>query len=148
MLLITYALPSKPLIVDQQLVYGLNLADPTYGQPGCIDILLSANTFAALSCLRKESDIATIALETKLALVLYGKATSDSSQHQRNCFLITTKDNISAVQQFLKVEEVPTLNSLSPDDLKCEDFYEQTHTHELQMVVISSKFLLHSNLKF
>lgn len=129
--MITYTLPTKMLIVDQNLVSGLELADPTYGQPGGIDILLSASVFAALTipCLRKESSIATIALQTKLGWVLYGDASSDTAQQHRTCFHVTAEDRISSVlQEFWRMEEIPNPKRLTPDDAKCEEIFAQTHT--------------------
>lgn len=127
--IITYTLPTKSLTVDTNLIAGLQLADPTYGTPGTIDILLSASVVAALTIpnLRKEATLSTIALQTKLGWVLFGEAKSNSSQPNRKCFHITPSDQISTLlQEFWKVEEVPTKQILSKEDEKCQQIYSDT----------------------
>lgn len=65
---VTHPLPTKTVLVDHNFIADLNLADPTYGKPGNIDILLSSNVFAALTipCVRKNAAAATIAMQTHL----------------------------------------------------------------------------------
>lgn len=130
--MLTQTLPTRSLVVNPQLIADLELADPHYGTPGRIDVLLSASVFASITipCLRKESSIATIALQTRLGWVMYGEAVAKTDQN-RSCFHVTTLDQISTVlQDFWKVEEVPSSNTLSPDDEKCERIYAETHTRQ------------------
>lgn len=129
--IITYNLPSKSLHVGQSLIENLELADPSYG-PGCIDILLSASSFAALTLPSIRKEAATIALQTKLGWVLYGEATASSHpHHQRACFHITAEDTIStALQNFWKIEETPPTVVHSPEDAECELIYAQTHSRD------------------
>lgn len=74
--MLTHTIPTKPLVVDHRFVADLELADPHYGTPGRIDILLSASVFAAITIprLRKEESANTVALQTKLGWVVYGEA--------------------------------------------------------------------------
>lgn len=126
---ITYSLPTKPLKVDQNLISGLELADPTYGTPGTIDILLSASVVAALTmpCLRKYES--TIALQSKLGWVLYGEAKADTSNNHRTCFHVSSEDHLSNVlQKFWNIEDVSSDTPLSKDDERCEQIFAETHT--------------------
>lgn len=128
---LTHTLPSRRLVVDKRLVANLELADPFYGTPGRIDILLSASVFASITIpgLRKEESIATVALQTKLGWVLYGEAFVQTDSFQRTCYHTTTVDKVSSVlQEFWKVEEVPCADSLSLEDAKCEQIYASTHS--------------------
>lgn len=133
---ISYALPNKPLVVDRNLLVGLNLADPTYGKPGRIDILLSARVFAAITlpCLRKDTSLATIALNTKLGWVLYGEAIADSSQSNQQsqaCFHTSYQDETASVlNKFWQVEEVSVPYSNTKDDDRCEQIFEQSHSRD------------------
>lgn len=129
--MITHTLPSRSVAVDQQLVSNLDLADPTYGTPGSIDVLLSANVFASLMLpsVRKGNDASTVALHTQLGWVLFGRAGPEPNQYHRTCFHVSSEDRVSAaLQEFWQVEEVSMPSSLSPDDERCEMMYEATYT--------------------
>lgn len=130
---ITYNLPNKPVCVSPQLIDDLELADPSYGTPGRIDILLSARNFAALTlpAIRKNTSTDTIVLQTKLGWVLYGAATANAIQHPRSCFHVTVEDRISStLQDFWKIEEVAAVSTLSLDDDKCERIFANTHRRD------------------
>lgn len=134
LLAVTHPLPTKTVLVDQTFIAGLNLADPTYGTPGNIDILLSSTVFAALTipCVKKDSAAATVAMQTKLGWVLYGEAIENSNHHQRACFHTTSEDQVSAaLQEFWRIEEISAPPSLTPDDQKCEEIFASTHTRNL-----------------
>lgn len=129
--IITYSMPNEAVVVSPKLISNLPLADPTYGTPGNIDILLSASSFAALTLpsIKKEAAASTIALETKLGWVLYGEASAESSQNRRACFHVLSDDGVSsALQQFWKLEEVTNCPMQSPDDVECQKIFEETHS--------------------
>lgn len=50
------------------MLIGLQLADPTYGRPGCIDVILSAEIVAEvmLEGIRRVAESGTIAQQTKV----------------------------------------------------------------------------------
>lgn len=128
---VAHTLPSRTVMVNQKLVTDLNLADPSYGTPGSIDVLLSANVFADLTLpsVRKRPDAPTVALQTKLGWVIFGAATSKPAQTHRTCFHVSSEDRISAaLQEFWRIEEVSSTPPLSPDDERCEQIYATTHT--------------------
>lgn len=128
---ITHPLPTKSILVDQQFISGLDLADPTYGCPGNIDILLSANVFAALTMpfVHKDTSAATIAMQTKLGWVLFGEALANSIQDKRACFDTTSEDRVAAaLQDFWRLEEVANSSTFSPDDIQCEKMYAEKHS--------------------
>lgn len=130
--IITYNLPNKSVFLHQSLISNLELADPTYGVPGNIDMLLSASIFAALTLPSIKKEASTIALHTKLGWVLYGEATIESKKSQRQCFHATSEDMISAtLQDFWKVEEVADSPMHSNDDIKCENIFNQTHSRTI-----------------
>lgn len=131
--ILTHSIPTRPLAVDQRLITNLELADPYYGTPGKIDVLLSASVFAAITIprLRKEESVATVALQTKLGWVIYGEAETASTSDQRTCYHVSTLDQVSSIlQDFWKVEEVPCINAMSKEDEKCEQVYALTHTRD------------------
>lgn len=128
---ITNVLPAIDVRVSPQLVDQLELADPTYGSPGTIDILLSAHVFASLTLpsVRKAEASPTVALQTKLGWVLFGEATPSPKPFHRSCFHVASEDRVSAaLQAFWRIEEVATASTRSPDDDKCEEVYANTHT--------------------
>lgn len=128
---ITHTLPARNVQVGQTLVEQLELADPSYGTPGPIDILLSATVFAELTLpsVRKEANASTVAIETKLGWVLFGAATHSITSRHRTCFHVAADDQVSAaLQDFWKVEEVSVTPRLSMNDEKCEQLYHTTHT--------------------
>lgn len=125
---ITHNLPSKQLTVPKELVEDLELADPSYGTPSTIDMLLSASTFAALTLPSIKKQSATIALQTRLGWVLYGEAATTDVQQTKSCFHVMVEDPVSAaLQKFWQLEEIAVEKTQSADDVLCEQIYAQTH---------------------
>lgn len=72
-------------------VKDIQLAAPTYGTPGAIDIILSADIVAQIMVdgLRRGISASPLAQNSKFGWVLFSRVTIDHSQPQVSCFHIT-----------------------------------------------------------
>lgn len=103
---------------------GLLLADPTYNQPGNIDLLLGADVYAQilLEGVIKGPNGSPIAQQTTFGWVLSGKINQNSKFKITN--LHTTIDQ--QLQKFWEIEELQGTKLLTTEELQCEQFYART----------------------
>lgn len=125
----------------------LTLADPTFLEPGHIDVLLGADAYAniLLPGLLK-GDIGTpIAQNSVLGWIVSGNVAPSSSVNsatiQISSFHLTTDTN-DILQKFWEIEEVPSERKLTPENEWCTQFFTQTHQRQP-----NGKFLVKLPLK-
>ncbi len=109
---------------------GLQLADPEFGKPGRVDILLGIETFVEVvhQGRRKGSHDSPTAIETEFGWVLAGSTGSVTSStivsHQAS---VLSGDDI--LRQFWEVEEKPVANStLTPEERVVLNHFQAKHT--------------------
>lgn len=116
----------------------LPLADPTFAQPGKVDLLLGAKIYKhiILPGLLKGSPDEPVAQQTSLGWIVTGDDSSNYSETDISQFhsgiqafhsCIDIDDNL---KRFWELESVPTTVQKSDEDIRCEEFYDKTHRRE------------------
>lgn len=125
-------------------ITNLKLADPQFNTPSSVDLLLGADIFphilldGRLTGKKNEPS----AMNTIFGWVLLGKVNYPTSP-QINTFFTSLNslalDNL--IKRFWEIEEIPQINSYSPDDALCEKLYSDTHfRNESGRFVVSLPF--------
>ncbi|XP_043469877.1 uncharacterized protein LOC122503416 [Leptopilina heterotoma] len=110
----------------------LNLADPNFGIPSGIDILLGADSWGLIveaDLIRGKSNEEPFAQRTKFGWVVFGPTSQISANHSTqktfNVYVKEDDDNLSdLLQAFWKLEEVPEGNHVNDND--CELLFSTT----------------------
>ena len=134
---VTCDLPLCPVPFDLQWkhVSDLPLADPGFGQPGRIDILLGVDVF--VDVLRHGRWMAPpgspTALETEFGWVLCGSAGSTNSSTQANLHITTFHTSVASgddiLRKFWEIEESPSHHSsLSMEERTVIRHFESNHS--------------------
>ena len=132
---VTSDLPQRP--VHQKSTWShlheLNLADPDFGRPGRIDILLGVDVYAdiVLQGRRTGPPDAPVAFETKFGWVLAGRTSSISlSNHCVTVNHVSTTCGDELLSKFWEVEETPkshTMNSYSQEERSVIHHFKENH---------------------
>ena len=132
---VTSNLPLQPTPVDQKWKHlsGLQLADPSFGQPGRIDLLLGVEVFAEvlLHGRRCGGPGSPVALETQFGWVLAGSTSSSSSSSQvvaSHHTMLGFGDDL--LRRFWDVEEVVVKNCFTPEESAVMDHFKNHHTRQ------------------
>lgn len=131
---LTHVLPSQPVEVDISLVRTLQLADPKYGQPGHIDILLSADIYAKimLDGLNRGSTGSPIAQQTTFGWILCGICkTTRQMASNATCLHTTIDGGDRTLRAFWELEEVETVKQRNPEDVRCEEVFKKFTIREV-----------------
>ena len=102
-----------PLNLEWKHVADLPLADPGFGQPGRIDILLGADIFVdvLLQGRRTRPSGSPVAIETEFGWVLSGSTDKSTSMDQVNLQAITFHTSVTSgddiLRRFWEIEESP-----------------------------------------
>ena len=114
-------------------VRGLELADPSFGLPGKIDLLVGAEVYCNLITgnLRKGTEGQPVAQETTLGWILSGpvskKQESNPAHSTASAFSVTTDVSLhEQLQSFWNIENPPAQYPSSPQDEYCERFFLST----------------------
>lgn len=114
---------------------GLLLADSNYTTPGSIDLILGADVYSQIieDGIIKGDLHSPIAQRTKFGWILSGPVSINSSPNHFQGYHVTTdRELYDVLQQFWKLEEVPSspTSSLSVDEQECERHYQLTHSRD------------------
>lgn len=126
------SLPSVRISLDScPHLQGLTLADPNYGKPKTIEILLGSEIYAQIMRpgLRFGSYSQPTAFATVFGWVLAGK-TDPTCASQRSVKALCASqapDIESTLKSFWELESIPCQRIVAPDDLKCEEQFSCTH---------------------
>ena len=108
-------------------IESLDLADPSFGRPGNVDILLGADVYARLlrEGLQKGPHGAPTAQRTALGWIVFGAVAAPPGN---NSVVLTTRveeqDSLhDLLRGFWELEEVERQRDLSPEDLECEKHF-------------------------
>ncbi|XP_017494466.1 PREDICTED: uncharacterized protein LOC108382606 [Rhagoletis zephyria] len=132
---ITSLTPGVPVATSSwKHLHGLPLADPHFGTPGPVDILLGADVWGLTveaGIVRRPTD-QPHAQRTSLGWVGFGPANGGSSTthrpqslHAKICDSEVSLEEL--VRYFWKWEELPSNTAVTEDD-ECEQFFAMTHT--------------------
>lgn len=116
---------------------GITLADPNFLQPGKIDLLLGADTYAdiLLTGLKKGPPNTPVAQNTIFGWIISGKTIS-CNEEPRDRIQVTNLhsrielDNI--LKNFWEIEEVPIPKYLTAEDIQSEEIFVKTHSRDSQ----------------
>ena len=120
-----------PLGLDWKHVTDLSLADPQFGQPGRIDILLGVNVFTdvLLHGRRNRPPGSPVAFETEFGWVLSGSTDGGASQEQVNlqatAFHACAGSGDDILHKFWELEESPS--NASVDECIVVRHFEENH---------------------
>ena len=107
--IVTTDLPTQPVAYDQRWKHltGLRLADPDFGKPGRIDILLGADVFNQSVCLGQRYGPAgsPTAFSTCFGWVLAGSVHGSYQQRMETACFASTASCDSLLSKFWEVED-------------------------------------------
>lgn len=111
-------------------INNLKLADPSFGVPKEIDLLLGAELFPTIFqngiLAGKEGE--PVALNTIFGWVLMGKVHCASPNSSLVSFATSVDFSLeSTLKNFWELEEVPTVKSLSSEEIYCENVFAENH---------------------
>lgn len=106
----------------------VELADPDYGVPAKIDLIIGADIYPLIICegIRKGSQGSPMGQNTIFGWILTGKICSVVSQHQYLHTHLSTCPISEVLRRFWEVEEVIPLRQNSDVDEQCEQLYKAT----------------------
>ena len=113
---------------------GIPLADPTFGTPGEIDVLLGAEIYARIMMpgIRYGTENEPSAFKTVFGWILSGKAHSapETTASTNTVCTLATSSLENSLKQFWELENVPTSQVIAPEDAECERIYCNTYTRD------------------
>ncbi len=131
---VTCDLPLQPVHQDSKWTHlsGLHLADPDFGRPGKIDVLLGIDVYAdvLLHGRRNGPSGSPTAFETKFGWVLAGKTVPSSSPPRNVATLhISVASGDDILRKFWEIEENPRDDcTLSPEEHSVVRHFTETHS--------------------
>lgn len=123
---ITNMLPPQPIeLKNWNHLENLQLADPTYGQPGPVDVLLGADTYPSIiqNGVMKGSPGEPIAQQTTLGYIITGPTETKIPNKSSVSSFVTQLLPDHQLQRFWEIEEVPTCEVMSTEDTACEQHF-------------------------
>lgn len=133
---ITKALPSKLINTNHiNLPTGVQLADPSFGVPSAIDILVGAETFWSVIC-NNSIDLGKNQpklYETKLGWLVSGYIAGPKSSH--HCHFLNQEESLS---RFWELDSILPKHSLTTEERECENlFYTSTYRKDNGQFVVT-----------
>ena len=129
---VTCDLPVKP--VTPQLSWkhlsDIPLADPDFGRPGRVDLLLGVDLFVAslLQGRRTGPPGSPTAFETKFGWVLAGLVESQGHPHQIATYHASLVTGVDLLRKFWEIEEGPGSNvELFPEERSVVSHFKESH---------------------
>ncbi|XP_076660972.1 uncharacterized protein LOC143364583, partial [Halictus rubicundus] len=116
--------PSKQVVLQYwSHIQGLPLADPEFANPAHVDVLLGADVCGLLFRERKVGPAGTsVAVRTPFGWTLIGPVGEEtSSVRKTRVHHVSCQEPLPDLRRFWEIEEVPSSQPLSPEDLKWEE---------------------------
>ncbi|CAA9994195.1 unnamed protein product, partial [Nesidiocoris tenuis] len=114
---------------------GLDLADATFNIPGPIDVLVGASLWAKIVGFRQRSgppDCPT-AIESSLGWIVIGTTPVGNLKETAETSLLATGVGVEAMlQKFWQIEELPSASPATPDELACEELFQDSVSRDSQ----------------
>ena len=131
---LTHLHPSQPLQLNLSVLAGLQLADPTYKNPGSIDILLSAGILSKiLLCenARKCPTTNLITMNTHLGWILFGEIADIEKSQTVNCYHTTLERIDQTLRSFYEIEDITSSSgNRTQEEEDCEKLYAQSYSRD------------------
>ncbi|XP_063830205.1 uncharacterized protein LOC135079477 [Ostrinia nubilalis] len=136
---LTRLLPSRQVDMQWKHIQGLQLADPHYGTPASIDLLLGAEVYSniILEGVKPGSHNTPLAQNTRLGWILSGEINltyaNDSKHNVINMHISTHQEDNDILQKFWELESGDTYKNkkqLTEEEQKCETIFEETYTRD------------------
>jgi len=110
----------------------ITLADPSYGIPGKIDVLLGASIFWELLCTRQIQRMknSPVFQETLLGWIISSLVYANNmKQHEESyCGMSINNALQQQLEKFWKIEEVEMPVHHSDEEIQCEEYFVSTHS--------------------
>lgn len=111
-------------------INNLKLADPSFHLPGKIDLLLGADIYPYIL----QNGFITggpnepSAINTVFGWTIVGKIPTNTTTDYKSFFITSDiQDNLNFdIKQFWQIEEIPSANTMSPEDIICETNFTAT----------------------
>ena len=132
---VTCDLPQQPVPFDSSWkhVEDLQLADPDFGRPGRIDILLEVDIFieTLLQGRRSGPPNTPSAFETEFGWVLAGRLDTPTSRHHVISHHVSLATGDDLLRRFWEIEEGPTTEpSLSAEERSVIQHFKNSHSRD------------------
>lgn len=123
---LTSFMPSQQIFLPKHILGDICLADPMFGKPGKVDILLGADVYSKVILPGiKTITNGPLLQNTTLGWIISGDI-AGSNQNHRTCLFTETKID-DALKLFWELEETQPKRILSSNDKLCEQIYHTTH---------------------
>lgn len=133
---ITSLLPGEEILAQHwPHIKGLLLADPTYSQPGKIDILLGADVYAEIltNGIRQGPYNTPMAQNTIFGWIISGKTIDKGDRKTTMSNMVTFHNRIeidNILKRFWEIEEIPQVKPKTEEELQCEKLFATTHERD------------------
>ena len=129
---VTCDLPVDPVPLDHSWTHlnDLPLADPAFGEPRRIDILLGVDVFVSILCNGRRSGPAgsPVAIETKFGWVVCGGSNSPLKVTSCHASVLGSDD---ILRKFWELEQAPTPSmSLTPEEKYVVEHFDSNHSRD------------------
>lgn len=120
-------MPEHPIEVNTELWQNKILADPGFGKPGPIDVILGAQEFheILLEGIDKSND-GLVAQNTELGWIIWGSIHQSLKQTNIAVVSMITQSEEKELSRFWELEEISEKRQLTSDENACEAFYDKT----------------------
>lgn len=132
---LTKVMPSHRLILRSEFIGGLTLADPNFGKPGKIDLMLGADVYSQilLHGIRKEDNDCLLAQNTVFGWILSGQVNFNANNPRIACHHLSIDHDIDrSLKKFWELEELSAERCLTKEELECETHYQETQQRDKQ----------------
>lgn len=131
---VTFDLPLHPAPSNAvwEHLSGIELADPAFGTPGKIDLLLGIETFVEVLGYGRQIGApgTPIALETQFGWVLAGNMGSQLPMHHAAVHHVTTLTGDDLIRRFWETEETPdSIHSMTTEERTVMEYFKDHHSH-------------------
>ncbi|XP_052741850.1 uncharacterized protein LOC128198806 [Bicyclus anynana] len=132
---ITSQLPDAKVNLSalESLIKNIPLADDSFSEPGCVDLLIGVKLYCDILLFNKitAENSSPSAIETSLGYVIMGDAPIASGLISTSAFCAFSREPLdNLLERFWKVEEAPHQKFLSPEEQECEKIYVTTTTRK------------------
>jgi len=129
---ITCDLPHQPINFNMEWNHltNIDLADPHFGQPGRIDVLLGVDIFVQVLCQGRHTGPpgSPVAFETEFGWVLAGEINSSIHKNHISLHHVCLKSGDDILRQFWEIEQQPLSESnLTPEEKTVMQHFKTNH---------------------
>lgn len=107
---------------------GITLADPEFLKPPRIDMLLGVKIFWDILCIGQIKTTRTQPCWQKMHFgwIAAGRIVARTTMESTVCNLSTNDELNYVMKRFWEIEHCTRKNQISPDERKCEEYFEST----------------------